>query len=62
MTVKHVNCFIPLDITKAGSAEAAKAEHIAKRLCLMLQRLCQRRHVLVGAYIRPPRHMFPKAA
>lgn len=51
----------PLLITKAGTPVAATAEAKAYRRWLTLTRLCQRRHGLVGANMRPPLHMLPKA-
>lgn len=51
----------PRAITRAGTADAAKAEATAYRFCVMLILRCQRRQILVGANIRPPRHMLPKA-
>ena len=37
------------------------AEQIAYRFCVVVTLRCQRLQVLVGANMRPPRHMFPKA-
>ena len=51
----------PLDITSAGMPVAAMAEHRAYRFWLVLMRRCQRLQVFVGANMRPPRHMLPKA-
>merc|ERR1719413_68630 len=51
----------PRAITRAGTAEAAKADATAYRFCPMLTFLCHLRQVLVGANMRPPRHMLPKA-
>merc|ERR1719183_2486504 len=48
-------------MTREGRAEAAKADARAKRRWFTLILLCHLRQVLVGANIRPPRHMFPKA-
>jgi len=52
----------PLAIKREGKAEAAKEEATANLLWFLLTFLCQRRKVLVGANIRPERHMLPKAA
>merc|ERR550532_3908160 len=38
------------------------AETVAYRRWVTLTRRCQFRQVLLGLNIRPPRHMFPKAA
>ena len=48
-------------MTRAGIPVAAMAEHIAYLRWLMLILRCQRRQVLVGANMRPPRHMLPNA-
>lgn len=48
-------------MTRAGTPEAAIADTVAYRFCVTLIFLCQRRHTRVGANIRPPRHMLPKA-
>mmetsp|Transcript_13766 Transcript_13766/g.39155 ORF Transcript_13766/g.39155 Transcript_13766/m.39155 type:complete len:243 (+) Transcript_13766:322-1050(+) len=51
----------PRAITRAGSADAARAEQTATRRWFRLVLRLQLRHTLVGANMRPPRHMFPKA-
>merc|ERR1719148_599052 len=51
----------PRAITRGGRQLAAKAVTTAFRFSLTLTRRCQRRHVLVGLNMPPPRHMFPKA-
>lgn len=48
----------PLDMTSAGKAEAARAEQMAYRFCVVFTLRCQRRQVLVGANMRPPRHIY----
>lgn len=52
---------LPLDMTSAGTPVAAMAEVMAYLRWLTLIFLCQRLQVLVGANMRPPRHIFPKA-
>merc|ERR1739841_352587 len=52
----------PLAINKEGIALAANAEHTAYLLCFWLMGRCHLLQVLVGANIRPPLHMLPKAA
>lgn len=52
---------LPLDITNAGTPEAAIAEHKAYLFWFTFIFLCHLRQVFVGANIRPPRHMFPNA-
>lgn len=51
----------PFDMTRAGIAEAAKAEQRAYLFWLTLILLCHLLQVFVGANIRPPRHMLPNA-
>lgn len=52
---------LPFDITNAGTPVAAMADVMAYLRWLTFIFLCQRLQVLVGANIRPPRHMLPKA-
>ena len=52
----------PRACTSAGTAEAASADTMAKRRWPTFTWRCQRRQILVGAYMRPLRHMLPKAA
>ena len=47
--------------TSDGSAEAASADATAYRFWLRFTFRCHRRHTFVGANMRPPRHMLPKA-
>lgn len=51
----------PLAMTSAGMPEAAIADTTAYLRCLMLTLRCHLRQVLVGANMRPPRHMLPNA-
>merc|ERR1719149_565332 len=51
----------PRAMTRAGTAEAARAEATAYLFWVVLIFLCHLRQVLVGAKMRPPRHMLPKA-
>ena len=51
----------PRAITSAGTALAARPAAIAWRFCVTFTLRCHLRHVFVGANIRPPRHMLPKA-
>lgn len=60
-TVKIDMEILPFDMTTAGIPVAAMAEQMAYLFWLTLIFLCQRLQVLVGANIRPPLHMFPKA-
>merc|ERR1719220_3404536 len=52
----------PLAMTRAGTPVAAMAEHMAYLFWAMLIFLCHLLHCLVGANMRPPLHMLPKAA
>merc|ERR1712137_557205 len=47
---------------RAGLPEAASAEAVAKRFWFRLIFWCHLRQTLVGANMRPERHMLPKAA
>merc|ERR1719427_2498095 len=51
----------PLAMTRAGTPVAAMAEHMAYLFWATLIFLCHLLQVLVGANMRPPRHMLPKA-
>mmetsp|Transcript_19336 Transcript_19336/g.61646 ORF Transcript_19336/g.61646 Transcript_19336/m.61646 type:complete len:200 (+) Transcript_19336:750-1349(+) len=51
----------PRAITSGVTPDAAIAEHAAYRFCVTLIFACHLRHVLVGANMRPPRHMLPYA-
>merc|ERR1719186_794728 len=51
----------PLAMTKAGTPVAAIAEQMAYLFWAVLTFLCHLLHVLVGANMRPPLHMLPKA-
>ena len=51
----------PRAMTSDGRADAARADTTAYRFWLRLIFLCHRRQTFVGANIRPPRHMLPKA-
>lgn len=51
----------PRAMTRAGMAEAASAALTARRRTLRGTRECHLRNTLVGANMRPPRHIFPKA-
>ena len=44
-------------MTTTGKAEAASAEQMAYRFCVVFTLRCQRRQVLVGANMQPPRHI-----
>ena len=57
----ELNRKLPFDWTRAGTPEAAIAETTAYRFWLTLTRRDQRRQPFVGANIRPPLHMLPKA-
>lgn len=48
----------PRAITSGGRALAAKALHTAYRRWLIFTLRCQRRQILVGENIRPPRHIY----
>lgn len=52
---------LPFDITRAGMPVAAMAEQMAYLFWLTFILLCHLLHVFVGANMRPPRHMLPKA-
>merc|ERR1719393_1111013 len=52
----------PRAMTSAGTADAAIADATAYRRWVRLTFRCHLSHGLVGENIRPPRHMFPKAA
>lgn len=51
----------PLACTSAGTPAAATAAAAAALRWRRFTRRCQRRQGLVGANMRPPRHMLPKA-
>merc|ERR1719221_1681724 len=52
---------IPSDTTIGGKQLDANAVTTAFRFSRTFTLRCQRRHVLVGQNIPPPRHMLPKA-
>merc|ERR1712088_347114 len=52
----------PFAMTRAGTPVAAMAEHMAYLFWATPTFLCHLLHCLVGANMRPPLHMFPKAA
>mmetsp|Transcript_67848 Transcript_67848/g.167580 ORF Transcript_67848/g.167580 Transcript_67848/m.167580 type:complete len:274 (+) Transcript_67848:296-1117(+) len=51
----------PRAMRRAGTAEAARAEQTATRRSLLFVLAVHFLHVLLGANMRPPRHMLPKA-
>lgn len=60
-TKKNKIFFLPRAKTNDGTPEAAIALTKAYRRCFKLIFLCHFRQTFNGAYIRPPRHMLPKA-
>ena len=52
----------PRACTRAGTADAARADTMANRRWPTFTCRCQRRQIFVGAYMRPLRHMLPNAA
>lgn len=50
----------PRDMSSAGRAQAARAQQIEYRFCVVFILWCQWHQLWVGANMRPPRHIPPK--